>query len=91
MPETGIKKLLPCTLYCASFSDIMCVLRKTAGCCRICLKQKRGGVDMITGLITGAAVAAKALAVAKTVSTIGTVMLSVQTIADGIQSFINKD
>lgn len=46
---------------------------------------------MIAGLVTGATIAAKVLAVAKTVSTIGTVLLSVQTIADGVKSLVNKD
>lgn len=46
---------------------------------------------MITGLITSAAFAAKAMAVVKTVSTIGTVMLSIQTIVDGVKALTDND
>ncbi len=46
---------------------------------------------MVISMLTGAAVAAKVLAIAKTASTIGALLLSTQTIIDGVRTFIDKD
>lgn len=45
---------------------------------------------VITGLVTSAAVAAKVMAAVKTVSTIGTVMISLQTVVDGVRALTDK-
>ena len=54
-------------------------------------KPFKGGEAMIVSMLTGAAVAVKVLAVAKTVSTVGALLLSTQTIIDGVRTFIDKD
>ena len=46
---------------------------------------------MFAALLTGATVTAKVLAVAKAVSTVGAVLISAQTIIDGVRSIIDKD
>ena len=46
---------------------------------------------MIASLVTSATIAAKVLAVAKAASTVGAVLVSTQTIIDGIKHLANKD
>lgn len=53
-----------------------------------CMKEVKDMV--ITGLVTSAAVAAKVMAAVKTVSTIGTVMISLQTVVDGVRALTDK-
>ncbi len=46
---------------------------------------------MIVSMLTGAAIAAKAVTVVKAASTVGALLISAQTIIDGVKTLIDKD